>query len=59
MADIFADPHFREREAIIEVDGIPMQNLIARLSATPGRVRWAGRALDADGHLRGPSTPQR
>ena len=53
MADIFADPHFREREAIVEVDGIPMQNLIARLSATPGRLRWAGRPLDADGHLRG------
>ncbi|MFZ4669508.1 MAG: CaiB/BaiF CoA transferase family protein [Microthrixaceae bacterium] len=57
MGDIFADPHFRAREAITEVDGIPMQNLIARLSATPGRIRWAGRPLDADGHLRGPSTP--
>jgi hypothetical protein len=26
-----------------------MQALIARLSATPGAVRWAGRPLDADG----------
>jgi hypothetical protein len=24
--------------------------LIARLSATPGAIRWAGRALDADGN---------
>lgn len=49
MADVFADPHLRERAAIVEVDGVPMQNVIARLSATPGRIRWAGRPLDADG----------
>lgn len=53
MEDIAADPHFLEREIITEVDGLPMQNLIARLSATPGSIRWAGRALDADGdHIR-------
>jgi len=49
MGDIFADPHFAARGAIAEVDGVPMQQLIARLSATPGAVRWAGRPLDADG----------
>jgi crotonobetainyl-CoA:carnitine CoA-transferase CaiB-like acyl-CoA transferase len=49
MADIFADAHYRERGAVIEVDGVPMQEVVARLSATPGRVRWAGRPLDADG----------
>jgi crotonobetainyl-CoA:carnitine CoA-transferase CaiB-like acyl-CoA transferase len=49
MADIFADAHFAHRGAIAEVDGVPMQQLIARLSATPGSVRWAGRPLDADG----------
>jgi crotonobetainyl-CoA:carnitine CoA-transferase CaiB-like acyl-CoA transferase len=49
MADIFADPHYRAREAIVEVDGVPMQQVVARLSATPGRIRWAGRLLDADG----------
>lgn len=48
MADVFADPHLREREAIVEVDGVPMQSLIAHLSATPGAVRWAGRPLGAD-----------
>jgi hypothetical protein len=26
-----------------------MQSVIARLSATPGALRWAGRGLDADG----------
>lgn len=49
MADIFADPHFRERRAIVEVDGVPMPDVVARLSATPGRVRHAGREIDADG----------
>lgn len=49
MAGIFEDPQFAARRAIAEVDGVPMQQLIARLSATPGRIRWAGRELDADG----------
>ena len=49
MADIAADPHYAHRGAIESVDGTPMQALIARLSATPGTVRWAGRSLDADG----------
>ncbi len=49
MADIAADPHYAQRGAIESVDGTPMQGLIARLSATPGAVRWAGRSLDADG----------
>jgi crotonobetainyl-CoA:carnitine CoA-transferase CaiB-like acyl-CoA transferase len=49
MADIAADPHYAAREAVTLVDGTPMQNLIARLSATPGALRWAGRPLDADG----------
>ncbi len=49
MADIFADPHYRERGSITTVDGVPMPDVVARLSATPGRVRWAGRTRDADG----------
>jgi crotonobetainyl-CoA:carnitine CoA-transferase CaiB-like acyl-CoA transferase len=49
MADIAVDPHYAAREAIVEVDGTPMQGLIAHLSATPGAIRWQGRALDADG----------
>jgi crotonobetainyl-CoA:carnitine CoA-transferase CaiB-like acyl-CoA transferase len=48
MADIAADPHYAARHAIVEIDGIPMQGLIARLSATPGAIRWPGRALGAD-----------
>jgi crotonobetainyl-CoA:carnitine CoA-transferase CaiB-like acyl-CoA transferase len=49
MADIAADAHYAAREAITEVDNTPMQGLIARLSATPGALRWSGRALDEDG----------
>ena len=49
MADIATDPHYAARGAIVELDGTPMQGLIARLSATPGALRWAGRSLDADG----------
>jgi crotonobetainyl-CoA:carnitine CoA-transferase CaiB-like acyl-CoA transferase len=49
MADIASDAHFRDREAVVEVGDTPMQALIARLSATPGRLRWPGPPLDADG----------
>jgi crotonobetainyl-CoA:carnitine CoA-transferase CaiB-like acyl-CoA transferase len=51
MADIFADEHFAARGAIRRLDGVPMQGLIARLSATPGALRWAGRPVDADGDV--------
>jgi crotonobetainyl-CoA:carnitine CoA-transferase CaiB-like acyl-CoA transferase len=49
MKDIATDEHYRSRGAIVELDGVPMQGLIARLSVTPGVLRWAGRELDADG----------
>jgi crotonobetainyl-CoA:carnitine CoA-transferase CaiB-like acyl-CoA transferase len=49
MADIAADPHYAARAAIVDVGGTPMQGLVAKLSATPGALRWPGRALDADG----------
>jgi len=45
MADIFADDHVRSRGSIVELDGLPMQGLLAHLSATPGRLRWAGPPL--------------
>lgn len=49
MADIATDPHYAQRGAIEQLDDTPMQSVIARLSATPGALRWAGRRLDADG----------
>ena len=48
MADIATDPHYAARGTVVDLDGVPMQGLIARLSATPGRLRWAGRPLGAD-----------
>jgi crotonobetainyl-CoA:carnitine CoA-transferase CaiB-like acyl-CoA transferase len=48
MAAVFADPQVRARGAIVEADGVPMQGMVARLSATPGAVRWAGRPLGTD-----------
>ncbi|MCX6519684.1 MAG: CoA transferase [Actinobacteria bacterium] len=49
MADIAADPHYAARDAIVDVEGLPMQGLLAKLSATPGVLKWHGRPLDADG----------
>ena len=48
--DMFADPHFAARQAIVrvahpELGEIPMQNVFPRLSATPGTVRHSGPAL--------------
>jgi crotonobetainyl-CoA:carnitine CoA-transferase CaiB-like acyl-CoA transferase len=48
MNEVLDDPHVRARGSVVEVDGVPMQGLVARLSATPGRIRWAGRPLGAD-----------
>ena len=48
MKDIFADEHFAARDMITEVDGIKMQNVVAGMSKTPGRLRHAGRPFDAD-----------
>ena len=49
MAEVDADEHMVARGNVIEVDGVPMAGPIARLSATPGAVRWTGREHDADG----------
>ncbi len=49
MADIAADPHFMFRQAIVDLEGTPMQGLVAKLSTTPGALRWQGRTKDADG----------
>jgi len=49
MADIAADEHYAAREAIVDLEGTPMQGLIAKLSETPGVLRWQGRGMNADG----------
>jgi len=58
VAGVLADPHVRARRAFVELDGTLQQGPIARLSATPARLRWAGRPPDADGDdLRAGSRP--
>ena len=48
MTDIVEDPHVVERGILVEVEGLRMQGPVARLSATPGAVKWLGRPLGAD-----------
>lgn len=48
--DMLDDPHFKARDAIVEVADhhgkpLPMQNVFPRLSSTPGSVRHVGPAL--------------
>jgi formyl-CoA transferase len=49
MADIFADPHFRAREMIVDVPSdigpLPQPAVVPKLSRTPGRIRHAGAHL--------------
>lgn len=50
IADIFADPHYREREMIIDVfaeglGALPQPGVVPKLSLTPGRVTHAGPRL--------------
>ncbi|UGT44081.1 CoA transferase [Nocardia yamanashiensis] len=51
-ADVLADPHFQALGTIAEVPDaelglIRMQNILFRLSETPGAIRWAGPPLGA------------
>jgi len=50
IKDIFEDPHYSARENIIAVPHkilgtIKMQNVVPKLSITPGKVKWAGLPL--------------
>ncbi|AMY21192.1 MULTISPECIES: CaiB/BaiF CoA transferase family protein [Nocardiaceae] len=67
--DMFADPHFAAREAIVrlahpELGDIPMAGVVPKLSDTPGSVRHAGPELgehnsDVYGRLLGLSDADR
>ena len=53
MADVFADPHYRAREMIVDVPAeglgtLPQPGVVPKLSRTPGRITHAGRALGHD-----------
>ena len=53
IADIFAEPHYWAREAIIEVEDdelgpVRMQGVVPKFSRTPGAVRHTGPRIDQD-----------
>src|SRR5690606_2190692 len=53
VADLMEDPQIKALEAITEVDDpelgpLRMQNVMFRLSRTPGAIRWAGTGHGAD-----------
>jgi crotonobetainyl-CoA:carnitine CoA-transferase CaiB-like acyl-CoA transferase len=53
VADIFADPHYKARQSIIEAPDqhlgtVAMPTVVPRLSDTPGVVRHAGRDIGQD-----------
>jgi formyl-CoA transferase len=50
VPDMLADAHFKAREAIVKIahpffGSLAMQNVVPRLSETPGRIAWAGPEL--------------
>ena len=50
---ILDDPQYQALESIVTIDDpelgpVKMQNVMFRLSETPGHIRWAGRPLGAD-----------
>ena len=53
IGDVFADPQFRALDSITTVEDpvlgpVRMQNVLYRLSETPGSIRWTGRPHGAD-----------
>ena len=53
IRDVLADPQYQALDSIItvpdeELGPIRMQNVMFRLSATPGQIRFAGRKVGAD-----------
>ncbi|MFD7895952.1 CaiB/BaiF CoA transferase family protein [Streptomyces sp. NPDC059743] len=53
IRDVMADPQYRALDSVTEVPDpelgpLRMQNVLFRLSETPGAIRWAGRPHGAD-----------
>jgi len=53
IKQIMDDPQFKALESIVSIDdpdlgSVKMQNVMFRMSETPGRVQWAGRGLGED-----------
>jgi crotonobetainyl-CoA:carnitine CoA-transferase CaiB-like acyl-CoA transferase len=53
ISQIMVDPQFRALDSIVSIDdpdlgSVKMQNVMFRMSETPGRIKWAGRGLGED-----------
>ncbi|MBT2543715.1 CoA transferase [Streptomyces sp. ISL-44] len=53
IRDVMADPQYAALDTVTEIEDpelgpLRMQNILFRLSATPGGIRWAGRPHGAD-----------
>jgi len=53
MSDIFKDAHYRARNMLVptpddDLGSVTLAGVVPKLSATPGRLRWAGRRIGQD-----------
>jgi crotonobetainyl-CoA:carnitine CoA-transferase CaiB-like acyl-CoA transferase len=53
MKDIFSDPHFKERNMLVDVEdddigSVTLVGVVPKLSRTPGKIKWAGRKVGQD-----------
>jgi crotonobetainyl-CoA:carnitine CoA-transferase CaiB-like acyl-CoA transferase len=53
VADIFADPHYKARNMLVDVDDdvlgpVTVTGIAPKLSGSPGQICWAGRDTGAD-----------
>lgn len=48
MENVVNDVHIRERESLVKVDGVLMQNVVAKFSLTPGHIESVGPAIGAN-----------
>ena len=53
IADIFADPHFKARDMLVQTPDddlghVTLAGIVPKLSRTPGLIRWSGRRLGQD-----------
>ena len=53
VADVMRDPQYQALHSIVsvpdpELGTVKMQNVLFRMSGTPGKIRWTGRPIGAD-----------
>lgn len=53
VSDIFADPHYRARSMLVDVEDdelgpVTLAGVVPKLSQSPGAIRWPGRETGAD-----------